>query len=105
MNDSIPAGALAILVLLAGLILQPMPVRADPAVECREEAKLYGVPQEQFAEYVDGCVLSRGGYPDIAADSGENSMPDALEDPDMMPAPVEELPEEAVVQEGEYGTP
>ena len=30
--------------------------------QCRQEVTDYGIPPEQAAEYVDGCVLSKGGY-------------------------------------------
>jgi hypothetical protein len=29
---------------------------------CRAEAQTYGIAPEQLAEYIDGCILSMGGY-------------------------------------------
>lgn len=60
-------------------------VMADPVSECREEAQLYAVAPEQLGDYVQGCVLSRGGYPQDsgsqpgqapADESGMVAMPD-----------------------------
>lgn len=30
--------------------------------ECQNEAALYEIPDEQQADYVAGCIASRGGY-------------------------------------------
>jgi len=46
---------------------------ADPAAECSQEAQHYAIPPEQTAEYIEGCILSRGGLPDPAA--GEAPVP------------------------------
>ncbi|MGD2074940.1 MAG: hypothetical protein PVI91_00460 [Gammaproteobacteria bacterium] len=35
---------------------------ADVESECQSEAALYEIPPEQRADYVAGCVTSRGGY-------------------------------------------
>jgi hypothetical protein len=39
-------------------------VRAADSVEseCQSEATLYEIPEEQRADYVAGCIASRGGY-------------------------------------------
>jgi hypothetical protein len=38
--------------------------------ECRQEVTEYDIPPEQAAEYVDGCFMSKGGYPpSISQDS------------------------------------
>ena len=50
------------LIAAAGFLWLPASaVGADIMSECREEASLYGIPPEQFDDYIDGCVLSRGG--------------------------------------------
>ena len=61
MKDAIRTSLLTYLVSAAGLAGVMQPVHADPGGECRQEAELYAVPAEQFEEYVQGCVLSRGG--------------------------------------------
>lgn len=40
------------------------PVQAAGGLEqeCQSEAALYEIPQEQQADYVAGCIASRGGY-------------------------------------------
>ncbi|MGD8311496.1 MAG: hypothetical protein PVJ66_02785 [Gammaproteobacteria bacterium] len=30
--------------------------------QCHAEAESYGIAQEQLADYIDGCMLSMGGY-------------------------------------------
>ena len=48
--------------LLAGSLLAGVsPLLADPAAECRQEVQDYAIPPEQAADYIDGCILSRGG--------------------------------------------
>jgi hypothetical protein len=48
--------------LLAACLLTGMTaLRADPAEECRQEVQDYGIPQEQATDYLNGCILSRGG--------------------------------------------
>ena len=39
---------------------------ADLRVQCSQEAESYGFVAEQLEEYVDGCILSRGGSPSSA---------------------------------------
>jgi len=53
--------------LTCSLLAAATPVLADPAAECRQEAQDYAIPPEQSAEYIDGCILSRGGVPGPAA--------------------------------------
>jgi hypothetical protein len=54
--------------LLTGSLLAAASlVFADPGAECRQEAQDYAIPPEQAAEYIDGCILSRGGIPETAA--------------------------------------
>ena len=45
--------------------------------QCAREAETYGIPPEQMAEYIDGCILSMGGYlPDPPQqDSGDFAAP------------------------------
>jgi len=61
----------------AGMVVFSLPVLANVAAECRQEAEDYGIPPEQMEDYVTGCVLSRGGeytpeaaVPDAAQDYG-----------------------------------
>ncbi|MGB5473927.1 MAG: hypothetical protein WBQ78_10670 [Gammaproteobacteria bacterium] len=56
-------------VLLTGAASLP----ADPAAECRQEAQDYAVPPEQEADYIDGCILSRGGS--LAPAAAEENVP------------------------------
>jgi len=85
---------------LVSLVLLAAPALAgNPDAECRQEAELYGVPQEQFEEYVTGCVLSRGGNPAAGFDSGDAAAGAA--DGMMESVPVDE--EQAGVVTGEEG--
>ncbi|MGD2056224.1 MAG: hypothetical protein PVJ15_05405 [Gammaproteobacteria bacterium] len=43
--------------------------QADLASQCRQEAELYAIAEEQLAEYIDGCIQAMGGMP--AAASGD----------------------------------
>jgi len=71
----------------AGMAVASLPVLANVAEECRQEAQEYGIPPEQMEDYVTGCVLSRGGeyMPDPPAEEaaqdtgmpGEAGTPDA----------------------------
>ena len=56
-----------ILLLATGLLCGIPALRADTAAECRQEVQDYGIPPEQAADYIDGCILSRGGFPEPAA--------------------------------------
>jgi len=97
MNGKLSTGAPVTLALLAALAAFCQAVQADPGAECRKEAELYGIPPEQFEEYVDGCVLSRGGYLAPEPDAGETP-------PDSSADTVEGAPEYAeqpVVEPGE----
>lgn len=47
--------------LAGGLLATTATLLADPAAECRQEAQDYAIPAEQAADYIDGCILSRGG--------------------------------------------
>ena len=62
MKEVFRASLLGFLFSAAGLALVMQPVLAEPVGECRQEAESYGIPPEQFQDYVDGCVLSRGGH-------------------------------------------
>jgi hypothetical protein len=62
------------------------PVSADIMNECREEAKLYGIPPEQFDDYLHGCVQSRGGYAPEAEDQENAAAPAVEEGMDAVPA-------------------
>ena len=70
---------LLLLIVATGFMWSPAsPVSADIMNECREEATQYGVPPEQFDDYIDGCVLSRGGYSE-AQSAGEYVPPPEAE--------------------------
>lgn len=81
--------------LSCGLLACMTAVQANPTAECRQEVEDYGIPPEQAAEYIAGCILSRGGTlePAPAADAvpvaepGDGSMPDSvpMEDPANLP--------------------
>lgn len=47
--------------LAAGLLAGPVAALADPLAECRQEVQDYSIPPEQEQDYIDGCILSRGG--------------------------------------------
>ncbi len=81
---------LASMALAAGLSL-PYTGQASSGnmAECRQEAEMYGVPPEQFEDYVSGCVASRGG--DIPAESAGDNVPAAEADTAVSELPVEEL--------------
>jgi hypothetical protein len=56
----------------------------DVESECRNEAEMYEIPDEQRADYVSGCVMSRGGSvaaedpaPDGQSDAGETEYEEA----------------------------
>jgi len=53
--------------LTGSLLAAASMVLADPAAECRQEVQDYAIPPEQAADYIDGCILSRGGIPETAA--------------------------------------
>ena len=36
--------------------------QASIASQCRQDAETYDIPQEQMTDYIDGCILSMGGY-------------------------------------------
>jgi len=52
---------LACLLAGVGLTAVCQPVMANDETDCRQEAEEYGIPPEQLEDYVDGCILSRGG--------------------------------------------
>ena len=60
--------------------------------ECQSEAAMYEVPPEQRAEYVAGCIASRGGYPSVPS-AEEDSASEYAED--FGGEPGEPPPEEA----------
>lgn len=64
MKVSMPATFLIPLLLGTGMLTFAQTVHSDVGAECRQEAKEYGVPEEQLDSYVEGCVESRGGYPE-----------------------------------------
>lgn len=97
MNGKLFTGMPVTLALLAALLAYCQAIQADTGAECRQEAELYGIPPEQFEEYVDGCVLSRGGYVAAEPDSAE-ALPDSTADT-MEGAP--EYAEQPVLESGE----
>jgi len=80
------------LVLLAGTTT----LRADPAAECRQEVQDYSIPPEQAADYIDGCILSRGGMLDPVA--GEEAVP-ALDAGVMAPDGTDPMPDTGQAEE------
>jgi hypothetical protein len=45
--------------------------------QCRQEVADYGIPTEQEAEYVDGCVMSKGGYLQFAPQDSDTAAGEA----------------------------
>jgi hypothetical protein len=83
--------------LLAGSLLAGMTaLRADPAAECRQEVQDYGISPDQATDYLNGCVLSRGGSL-VPVATGEG-MP--LDDPAGPAPPVDEPIYDAGQQDG-----
>ena len=74
--------------LAGGLLAAATTLLADPAAECRQEAQDYAIPPEQAADYIDGCILSRGGSlaPDGAGDTvqADEAGDDPVADPEQM---------------------
>ena len=95
MNHALSASTTVVLVLLAALATASRPAMADTATECRQEAELYGVPPEQFDDYVDGCVLSRGGYTAVEQET-DSALPEAAVMPDEDAGLAGDTPYEAV---------
>jgi hypothetical protein len=72
------------------------PVQAAGGLEdeCQSEAALYEIPAEQQADYVAGCIASRGGYTEMEP-AEETPAEDYAEDaelPDAEPA-VDDYPQ------------
>lgn len=61
--------------------------QAEILAHCQQEAEDYAIPQEQLADYIDGCVLASGGYPaDRYADEPvEQEAPVPVEDEPPVP--------------------
>jgi hypothetical protein len=59
-----PHFTVAVSCLLVTAVWFNSPARAADSLdsECQSEATLYEIPQEQRADYVAGCIASRGGY-------------------------------------------
>ena len=59
-----PHFTVAVSCLLVTALWFSSPGRAADSLdsECQSEATLYEIPQEQRADYVAGCIASRGGY-------------------------------------------
>ena len=55
-------GAVACLLVTAVWFNSPAQATDSLDSECQSEATLYEIPQEQRADYVAGCIASRGGY-------------------------------------------
>jgi hypothetical protein len=70
--------------LATGLLCGIPALRADTAAECRQEVQDYGIPPEQAADYIDGCILSRGGFPEPAAMPVDDAVVDAPADTEPM---------------------
>lgn len=67
--------------LAASLLAGPVTAAADTAAECRQEVQDYGIPPEQAQDYIDGCLLSRGGAQEAdpgAAPPGDEGADPAL---------------------------
>ena len=76
--------------------------QAEILAQCKQEVTDYGIAPEQAAEYVDGCVLSKGGY-----------LQSAPQDSDTAAGEAEDLPvglsmggmdESLALPESEHGT-
>lgn len=55
-----------LLLVLQGAI---MPAQAGIEQECRQEAADYGLEAEIVEQYIQDCIYSRGGYPEVDADA------------------------------------
>ena len=62
-----PQFTVAVSCLLVTALWFSSPARAADSLdsECQSEATLYEIPQEQRADYVAGCIASRGGYTEM----------------------------------------
>lgn len=49
------------MVMAMGFAAAVQPVSADVEAECRQEAEDYGIVTELQSDYINGCILSRGG--------------------------------------------
>jgi hypothetical protein len=60
------------------------PVQAAESLEseCQSEAALYEIPDEQQADYVAGCIASRGGYT-VTEPADETPAEDYAEDAEL----------------------
>jgi hypothetical protein len=95
LNKLVVAGmALGCMGIGTGCLALTQEEQADIMARCQQEAEDYAIPQEQLADYIDGCVLAMGGYPmDRYEDEPDGEEP---------PVPVEgEVPEPDDVG-GEY---
>lgn len=85
---AIPQFSVALASVLATALCCSAPARAADNLEseCQSEARLYEIPEEQMADYVAGCVASRGGYSvtepaedTVAQDAGDAADPSSDE--------------------------
>lgn len=63
LNKLVVAGmALGCLGFGSGCLAITQEEQADIMARCQQEAEDYAIPQEQLADYIDGCVLGMGGF-------------------------------------------
>ncbi len=76
------------------------PAAANPLAECRAEADYYGISPELHAEYIDGCLASRGEE-DLAPEIGveDYTPPPEMDDNTEVEAAVNDA--EAAINENE----
>lgn len=61
---AVPAALFLAAIVPAGTAVAVTPEdQAGIESRCHEDAETYGIPTEQLTDYIDGCILSMGGYP------------------------------------------
>jgi hypothetical protein len=83
-----------LLVALAGTVCSTC-VYANAASDCRQEARDYGISEEQLDDYITGCLASRGEL--YAEETPDMESAAAAEEV----VEVEELPEEPSMADGD----
>lgn len=64
------------MLIALGIAAAAQPVSASVEAECRQEAKDYEIAPELSAEYISGCIDSRGGE-SAPSNVEENNVPPA----------------------------
>ena len=95
LNKTVIAGiALGCMGVGTGCLALTQEEQADITARCQQDAEDYGIPQEQLADYIDGCIMASGGYPaDRYADEPVE---------DEAPVPVEDVAPVPDDGDGEY---